>query len=292
MIKRILVPVDGSQTAEAALQMAIGLGNEMGAEVRLALVREVSDQPLEDYLDTTTEVVRRQLVSDGAFASSVFLEGRVAPALCSEAEAADLVVMSSHGRGGFERMWVGSVTDAVLRQCSVPILVVKPGNEDVASSFRPFTRIAVPLDGSDAAKLAVEWAVELAGRFGASVTLFRVASPVGTVLPGLDTREHATELVGRLEADARTDLEAVRSEVDDGSCPVDVAVRIHRSPARGILEFVDESAADLVVIVAQTRYPLKRAMLGSVADKVIRGSATPVLVVRSWKEETPPLGEG
>ncbi|MDH3207462.1 MAG: universal stress protein, partial [Gemmatimonadota bacterium] len=44
MIKRILVPVDGSQTAEAALQMAIGLGNEMGAEARLALVREVSDQ--------------------------------------------------------------------------------------------------------------------------------------------------------------------------------------------------------------------------------------------------------
>jgi len=69
---------------------------------------------------------------------------------------------------------------------------------------------------------------------------------------------------------------------------VDVVVTVHRSAATGILGFLEKSGADLVVMTAQTRYPLRRALIGSVTDKIVRGSAVPVLVVRSWSEKAPP----
>lgn len=103
MSKRILAPVDRSRAAEAAIPVAIAIAKKTGAELRLALVREATSLHAQSYLDKTTALVRRQLTSENTSASSVLLEGSVVPALCREAEAADLVVMSSHGHGGFGR---------------------------------------------------------------------------------------------------------------------------------------------------------------------------------------------
>lgn len=292
MSKRILVPVDGSRAAEAAVPVAIAIAKKTGAELRLALVREATSLHAQTYLDKTTTLVRQQLTSEDASASSVVLKGSVVPALCREAEAADLVVMSSHGHGGFVRLWIGSVTDAVLRRTSVPLMIVKPGNEDV-TPHASISRIVVPLDGSNAAETAVGSALWLAGHFGAAVTLYRAVSPAGTASAAIhDSPKTAARLLSRLKRDARTHLEAVRAKIPDGSCPIDVAVGVHRSPASGILKFAKKKAADMIVIAAQTRSPLKRALIGSVADKVVRGSSIPVLVVRGWRGESPPPGEG
>lgn len=102
------------------------------------------------------------------------------------------------------------MTDAVLRRTSVPLMIVKPGNEDV-TPHPSISRIVVPLDGSNAAETAVGSALWLAGHFGAAVTLYRPC------------RQPAQNL-------------AVRARIPDGSCPIDVAVGVHRSPASGILK--------------------------------------------------------
>lgn len=278
--RMILVPVDGSTTAEAALPLAVAIGKKMGAEVRLALVREASSFDAQAYMDNTAEWVRERLAGGYAAVSAVILEGDATSALCVEAEAADFVVMSTHGHGGFERMWLGSVTDRLLRRASASVIVVKPGWER-AVSYESIEKIVVPLDGSDLAERAAASAVALAGLFGASVTLFRVVSPAGIASVSLhDTPSTAAGLLKALKNEARRYLESVRKGLTDLSCTIDVAVGVERSPASGILHFVRERRAGMIVMTAQTRRHLSRVFLGSVTDKVVRGSPVPVLVVR------------
>ena len=82
------------------------------------------------------------------------------------------------------------------------------------------------------------------------------------------------------EEEARAYLERVRTSLDDGSHQIDVDVVVHQQPARGILDYVGANSADLVSIATHGRSPVTRILLGSTADKVIRGADTPVLTVR------------
>jgi nucleotide-binding universal stress UspA family protein len=242
-----------------------------------------------DYIKTMTESVESR-VGPASKVSAALLEGHVPQALCAEAEAceADLIVMSTHGHGGFTRMWLGSVSDAVLRHSSVPVLLVRQDENwtDDLDARVTIRHIVVPLDGSALGEAALQPALDLGGLFDASYTLLRtIAYPV-MISPYMpDTVQDNSTLLDQLDHEARAYLDIVRAKVDDGSRRVETKVVISQGPAAGVVEYVETSGADFVVMASHNRHGVARLALGSIADKVMRGSHTPVLIIHPAQEE-------
>jgi nucleotide-binding universal stress UspA family protein len=224
--------------------------------------------------------------------TSALLEGPVVEALLGEIEGAraDVVVMSTHGHGGLTRVWLGSVADALLRASEVPVLLVRLTEDETArpagevpaagAGVNP-RRVVVPLDGSASAEAALAAALDLARLFGSEIVLVRIVAYPVQVSAYLPDTAHDNEAVVRREtAEATRYLEGVGSTLA-GSSGQRVSTRVMVSPraAEGVIAFAADGANDLVVMATRRRRGVARAVLGSVADKVIRGSRAPVLVV-------------
>lgn len=311
MYQRILVPLDGSDASERAIPLARILAVRHGAE--LHLVHVLSDSPdyahrmPQDDLDWQSrareqalaylEGVAEELRGGGApEVSGSVLGGTVADALeeYRDEHDLDLVVMTTHGEGGFRRWWLGSVADRLLRRTPVPLLLLRPWDEtgDLLRGRERFEHLVVPLDGSTDAEAALDHAVPFAEAFRARVSLVRA------VPPGFDFGRFrgepvvsvASGLVEEARDEARTYLEEVAEEVrdrlGDDAPVVDVAV-LEGAPAEAILDFRRESGADLLAVATHGRGGFARVVLGSVADKVVRGSVVPVLVARVPSEDEP-----
>ena len=129
--------------------------------------------------------IETRLRGDGAPVSSVtILTGEVGPCLADQARSlgVDLVVISTHGRGGVQRLWLGSVADYLVRHLDVPVLVLRAGEvADRASATSAATQLLVPLDGSPLAEEALAPAAELARLSGLELSLLQVVRPVAFV---------------------------------------------------------------------------------------------------------------
>jgi nucleotide-binding universal stress UspA family protein len=205
-------------------------------------------------------------------------------------EQIDLVVMSTHGRGGLGRAWLGSVAESLIREVAVPILIVHP-SEDGTVDLRPahIRRVLVALDGSPAAESAFSAAREICQLEGAECVLLRVVvPPMHAISPSIAHTArylHDYNEAGRREAEGY--LTAIGAELD--------AVRRHEvavdhQPARAILRAADAAEADLIALGTRGAGTLGRLLLGSVADKVMRGSTLPVLVGQGiMRTRVPPL---
>lgn len=297
LLRRILVPLDQSPEAERALPLAAGLATALDARLRVASVflpiapevvapAAVEDvdaamtemrQRLRDYLREvgdraaiqTTSPVEDELIRGRALRTAFGEATAIAAALARSAQGrgVDLIVMTTHGRGGMSRAWLGSVADALVRQTRVPLLLVRPSRDP---GHGPFRQIVAGLDGSVRAEAALPVALALAARPVGRITLLRVMAPdaAGAAAP---VREELERLAATL--------------IGDG---VEVAPRIVEddNAARAILRVADEVDADLIAMATHGRGGVTRLVLGSVADKVIRGTDRPVLVVRPEIPET------
>jgi nucleotide-binding universal stress UspA family protein len=298
MLRSILVPLDGSDFAEHALPVALGIARRSGAEVHVASVhappppdpdlaaewdQEVR-QAQQEYLDRLGERLR---AVDGVDAHLVLLDGLPGEALSRQAAAvgADLIVMTTHGRTGLSRLWFGSVANDVVRHGHVPTLLVRPGAQraEMGGPHR-FTHVLVPLDGSDRAAEVLPFATGLGALDGARLTLLQVVMPplppvhpYSFAVPVPEPDPHALAVhVQR----ARERLAAVADTLRARGLHVECIVRTHDRPAEAILTFVAESGADLVAMTTHGR-GLSRLVTGSIADKVLRGARTPVLLYRT-----------
>lgn len=289
MFERILVPLDGTPLAEEALRPAVSLAREGGADVHLATVvtpirAEFSDMvpgvadeaPDDSYMQRIAARVRDAGVAHVAIAR---LSGSDI-ADCLEAHrkevGADLVVMCTHGRGAVQRAWLGSVADALVRVSEAPILLVRGDSgvdlpiPDLRADMR-FRRVLVPLDGSHFSRQALSHAVRLGGDEGTTYVLARVIeASSGSTGSGLDKARPLAEAKMKLE---------VQSFQSNGRA-VESAVEFAPSAAQGILDLARRSTAEVIVIATHGLSGVKRLLLGSVADKVVRGADVPVLVVR------------
>ena len=298
MYKSIMVPLDGSSFAEEALPLAHVLGRTIGAELHLVHVVPPSPDfafkaPEEDLAWTAfaREKATAYLAihADAAKAAGVsalttVVEGHVADSLRAyEGKAGvDLTLLTTHGRGGVSRWWIGSVTDDLLRSGASDLLLVRPWDETEERDPRTsrFERIVVPLDGSEVAKAALKPATLLAEGFGSELILVRVVpSPVELTsiygVPGVELRGEGHH--ARME-EARSDLKAVAGRIKGPT--VDGRVIESGGAAEGIVEAARELGADLIAMASHGREGLERAFLGSVADKVLRSTTRPVLIVR------------
>lgn len=298
--RTIMVPLDDSEFARRALPTAEHLARRDGARLRLVAVHPGlppgpggqvpealarGDREQREARREAIEEVARGLRGRGLEVEAELLEGPVVEKLAERAgEGADLVVMATHGRGPFSRLWLGSIADGLVRASPVPLLLLRPRHRerDAAPGAGAFRHALVPLDGSPLAPQALEPAARLLEE-GGRISLLRVVVPVlmtgygpADVPSGVDVS--ATEAV---EERAEERLEAAARELRDRrSIEVDARLVRHPHPAAAILDALRESGADVVALATHGRGGLRRFVLGSVADKVVRGSEEPVLVVR------------
>jgi nucleotide-binding universal stress UspA family protein len=297
MFRKVLLPVDGSSFGEHALPCAVLAARRDGAELILALVHvqrvpATTDMVLRDELQrweaeyTEQEArylnelaARVQQEYDGPV-TALLLSGEVAPTLEREVRqrAVDLVVMTTHGRAGMERAWLGSVADAVVRHVDVPVLLVRPADTPPppADGFR---HAVVALDGSERAERALGPALALCGA-GCRVTLLRVAAaPAAITSPFLPHAARMTrDQQERRRAAAEEYLAGQLRLLGDEGAAVSTAVVVDYHPARAILDYAAAHGADLIAVGTHGRGPVSRLVLGSVSDKVVRAAAVPVLV--------------
>jgi nucleotide-binding universal stress UspA family protein len=196
----------------------------------------------------------------------------------------DLVVMTTHGRGPFSRFWLGSVADEFLRRAPVPVLLVRPQETKPDLGREPALRhVLVPLDGSPLAEQILGPAVSLGSLTRADYTLLRVVPPpmFGVYDAGgfaISPVEEPSLEEQRSHAEAYLDKVAERLRAK--SLPVRTQVIVGRQPSEAILEEAQTQAIDLIALATHGLQGLQRLLLGSVADKVIRGASIPVLVYR------------
>lgn len=291
--RTVLVPLDGSAFAEQALPVALGIAQNMGAQ--LVLVSVLGEEPLipfEDRVATERLVWYHQSLVDrigkawDVSVSSKILSGPVVKRLQRHVKDSrpDLVVMSTHGRGPLSRAWLGSVADHLVRRVSTPVLLIRP-DQDAAvdlGTHNHFERILVPLDGSERAEASLEWATQIGRATKASYTLLQVVPlrlvPESPYLPHAVTESRAAQDGARQEADTYVRRRA--GELRYNGFSVDTEVLVGIQPATGILRCAGEKDTDLIVMGTHGRGGLSRLMLGSVADKIVRAAPVPVLLTR------------
>ena len=242
------------------------------------------------YLDT---VVAWLTARSGLPVTSVLLEGNIAEALCEQASArgADLVVMTTHGRGPVARSWLGSVADELVRRLPMPVLLVRPGEEKVDLDREQTLRhILIPLDGSTLAEKILKPALALGSLMGADYWLLRVIGPA--VLGAHEAAPAATNEAGQRwlrqlqvfheqdRVEAQTYLRRMAERLRAQSLHVETHVAVEEQPAIAISKHVAKHPTDLIALETHGRGGVPRLFLGSVADKVLRGAGVPVLVQR------------
>jgi nucleotide-binding universal stress UspA family protein len=295
IFRTILVPLDGSGLSEQALPLAQRLAEATGAGLELVRVHTTAaawemyteamaggsgtapDTTAEEaaYLEERAARVR----TTGVEVSTSLLEGAVAPALARRAGAvADLVIMTTHGRGPVSRFWLGSVADELLRTLDRPILLIRPTMQAWAvAGGPPYRRVLIPLDGWEGSDVAIEAATALGSAETEYVLLHVVDVPVPAVAVPIPMGVEA-EPAGVQESRMAERLEGIAAGLRARDLKVRTRVEVGGA-ARGILDVAESEAPDLIVMATRGPGRIERLLLGSVADKVVRASQEPVLVV-------------
>jgi len=273
-VHRILVPLDGSPTAERATGVAEVLARAYGATITLLSVldpagtsdpagRRASETAAREYLEQVAERLR----THGEDVEAELQHGESAARIADAAHRhdADMVVMTTHGRALWQRWLVSSVTSDVIYQTTPPLIVLRP-TEDWRSTHTRFATLLVALDGSSTAEQVLPYVRQLAGRFHSHVVLLSV--PEG---PHLD-RETAM-----LRRYLDSIVAGLRAEGIQASGMVEGSV-----PAQAILAAAAAEHADLIMMVSHGRGGVARqayVRLGHTADGVIQETACPVFLV-------------
>ncbi|HEX6307073.1 MAG TPA: universal stress protein [Longimicrobiales bacterium] len=296
MLRSIMVPLDGSAFAEQALPMALAIARKADASLQLVAVRaslEPEDYatPAESYLEEMAgqieselrgRITREVLASEFGPIEYPLARNTVADVLSRHAEQADMIVMTTHGRGGIRRAWLGSVADSLIRIAPRPVLLMRPEDEAFGSAARAdrgLGHILVPLDGSERAERVFELAQQIGAPFHARYTLVRVVSPLTfTTAPEWYNSYTAMPITPLSVDTALQYVEQFAERVRAPDVSVDVHVLESPGPESAIAEYATEHGVDLIAMATAGAGGVRRLLLGSVADKVVRSSEIPVLV--------------
>lgn len=304
---RILVPLDGSELAKQALPHARSL---VGASGRIMLLRVVhTPAALRDatgaeiiprdiagewmtkearqYLDQISAELRQTLLA-GVEVETLVATGDPASAILSTAQEhqADLIVMTSHGRGALGRAAYGSIADRIARSAAIPVVITRPGGKgsvDVNASIR---RLIVPLDRSVLSREAIPVAKAIAQHLGSSIHLVHVIDNFSSFMANTGVPV-SQSMVDQWYADSKRELEEFESELRASG--IDVSSAIYQgSTAENLCEMAKPD--DLIVMTSHGRSGFSRWLLGSIAEKLVRTAPVPVCLVPT-RHEAPARSE-
>lgn len=297
MLRKLLVPLDGSQLAEQALSVAHSLLPAGDGEIILLRVPELSpmsrgaysggldwwypDQALQRsrdeaaaYLDEVCARWARPGITFWPEIGSGDPAGEIVD--LAAARRVDAIVMSTHGYSGLTRWAMGSVTEKVMRAATCPVLVVREA--------RTLRRLIVPLDGSPLAEHVLPFATELAARSGATLVLLHVVEPYVALTPATLGWEHLSLQLDDAATEAHQEraadyLHAVVERIARPGLTVETVLRTGPI-ADAILQFAADTDGDLVAMATHGRTGLRRWVYGSVTGKVLRGARCCLFVAR------------
>lgn len=281
MIERIVVPLDGSLTAEAILPQVRRMLYRNDSEV--ILVRAVNPPMVENAITVAAAELgaareyilgqQERFEKAGVRAKFVVRIGSPVGVILDAAQEhrATMIALATHGSTGLKRLLFGSVAEGLIRKSPIPVLLVRPfWSYDVVAPVRPehepVRTILLPVDGSDLSLEALPGVIELAELFEARIMLLRVleAGP----------SENRAEAEKQLQAIAKT-IEKKGVET--------VALIERGDPVEQILKTVRDHEIDLVAMTTHGRSGLSRAVAGSVTEEVLRQATVPVVIARFQK---------
>jgi nucleotide-binding universal stress UspA family protein len=297
-IKLILCPIDFSEFSERAYRHALSLAEHYQAKLVAQHVVELWRHPsasfaasagvYEEFEQALRESGSKQLqefvknhTHDEIQAELVVQEGVAADSILSFAQAqkTDVIVMGTHGRRGFDRLMLGSVTDRVMRRAPCPVLAVcKPPHESLAADtaagkergyVHHLSRILFCADFSENSERALNYAISATEEYGAELTLLHVLeeppNPAKLEQAIAAVKERLDQLI---PAEGRKTLN------------IKTAVRIGK-PYWQVIQFALEAQIDLVTMGVRGRGELDLAVFGSTTYRVMQLGYCPVLAVRS-----------
>ncbi len=289
MSRKILCPIDFSPDSQQALRAAVRLA--AGGDTELVVAHACYLPSVVDGTPIPAAYVDAMLASeDAALANAVrdardlgatrvsplLLHGREWERICDTADAdlaIELIVMGTQGRTGLKRILLGSVAEKVIRHAPCSVLAVRGKNGTSA-----FHHVLCPIDFSESSRAALERAGKLADPSGLGITLLHVLDlpvrfsgepNVGGFLEDLD--RNAARMLADWAADLRTHV----------SVPVVTRTRIGSPGAQALAVLEEDPTFDLAVVGSHGRTGLRRAVLGSVAERIVRHAPCPVLVARN-----------
>lgn len=312
MTTTVLLPLDGSDKDERAIPVAAALADLAGGDLH---VIRVLDTPIDSLaprartmgvLDAARETrsdmeravrgVADRLTADTgrpvtAEVAESFDVARVLVERAAE-PGTDFVVMGTRAAGPLGRALRGSVADRVMRESASPVVLVPPGTAGVAGKELTLKRVLVPLDGSALALSTIDQLLELARASSLEYVLIEVVSSgMRGAPPGLGALADVAAIpeayttlpdVDRAHAMAEDHLKALAERLRArGAKAVRVLVVDDADPAAAIVRTARDEQADFIAMSTRGAGGLKRFMLGSVAEKVVRESEVPVLLVTS-----------
>jgi nucleotide-binding universal stress UspA family protein len=310
MFKQLLIPLDRSPLSEQAVGRAAAIARATQASIDLLLVHEpfgvpADFPPASDADDFAAERVYLESVAaelrSGAaiHTTCAVLRGGASEMICERAKeiGANLIVMTSHARTGLDRLWLGSVADAVVRNATIPVLMLRPVERpsDGATAKHLFKHVLVLLDGSELAAEVLPPATDLARASAADLTLLRVVAPVPLVsayditiplaYPPLIPDEPATRQVVR-EVEGELEMIARRLR-DEQHLTVRGEVIVSDRTPKAIINFARAHDVDVIAMCTHGR-GATRLLVGSVADALLRGSGIPILLHRPSRAAVEP----
>lgn len=301
MAQIIVVPLDGSRYAEQALPLAVELAKRQHAELDLVHVFEAlppylvqGAPPIDPALDMELRRERQQYLEGLAdrLRSGAPVNVRCRTLISTDVantlaeylaeRCADLTILTTRGRGGFNGIWVGSVPTRLVRHSQVPVLLVRAREGGVPDAgARIPQKILVPLDLTPVDEEALDGLAAIATPGETELFLLNVREPAP--LSDLDAPTVAPYSASELESGADDYLERLARRIRSRGFVVTPQVVVDESPANAILQFADAWKMDLIVLElephAQTRGAW-RHLPGRVTEKVMRDAHVPVLIYR------------
>lgn len=312
-MKTLLVALDGSSHADASLPVAVGLARHLGATLHLVSVLEqdprryatggapFADRQLErEHTADWRSAVERQLedarariaaLPDAPAVHTRVVSGPVVATLLATAAecAADMLIVTTHGRGGLSRAWIGSVTDALVRTAALPVVAVRPPEDALPSpalSEWRLQRVLVPLDGSPTSAQILPTIRPLLDQ-GTQTILMRAVTPLHPMLRAVATPAEYDRDLAEQRGLVTGYLREIEARLQQESLAVSHCAYEEFDPPRAICECAESLQVDLIAMETRARGPLQRALIGSVADKVLRSTNRPVLLHRVDESPAP-----
>jgi len=297
--KQVLCPVDLSESSVRALAHAAALARWYDARLTVLHVvptfdplqirgdlgdpvRVVNPMPREQVIEEVHRALNLPATAPDAVVVAESGDPQVTILDYAISKEADLIVMGTHGRRGFKRLLLGSVTEAVLRESPCPVLTVPPHAPAAASAAVTFKRILCPIDFSPSALQALGFALDLARQADGLVTLMHVVEWLAEEELRASGHFNIPEYRRHLVEDAQERLKALVADESRTWVEIDDVVVFGRAH-REILRAAETMPVDVIVMGAQGRGGIGLALFGSTTQQVVRGATCPVLTVRGFR---------
>lgn len=299
-IRHVLCPVDFSDFSRRALDHAIAVARWYGSRLTVLYVHHVAVPGIAEFAGLATGPVESPVLSPGdreqlrqqlkALTRAEALknipvefcvaEGDVAVEILAAAESADMLVMGTHGRSGFEHLVLGSVTEKVFRKAMCPVLTIPRTSPDATEAVPAlFHHILAGVDFSEASMHALSYALSLAEEADAHLTVLHVTEVPRELARWADEDQEGKKYVEHWRTYVLARLRPLVPDATRMYCHVGERVETGE-PYREILRVAAEEHAGLIVIGAHGRGVVERMFVGSTAQHIVRQAVCPVLIIR------------